>query len=535
MIIKKVAVGNNQEAYVETNLTDGFNIISSDDNNRGKTIIIQAMMYVLGNEPSFPVTFEYRNYYYYIEFSHNNIDYSMCRYKNEFVLKNGSSLLLFDGVSELKRYWTKNIFKLPLIIKNEFEKIVDPVLFLQLFFVGQDKKDTSNIVNNNYYKKTDFLNMIFAYLNISGVVLSQDEVESINNQIKQLKKDKKILLQKYKILKSPQKALSFLSETNDNLNFKLKITEAEKINNKITVLRKHRNNILNRKFKWQTTLKEINSLNRTIDSGELRCMDCNSTNIAFSSDSKATFTFEVSSLEMRKEIIASIQEKIDAFSEEIEEISNEIYSEQEKLKEILQEDSISLENIVAYKKNIFSVQDAEQSLIKIDEKINSLTDKLLSSERSHETKLEKQEAVVQDLIYKMQEYYQRIDAQGNLKIKGLFSKKDEIYSGSEATMFHLVRLLALQNVLQHDFPLIVDSFRAEDLSTSNENAVLGLFAQLSNQIIFTTTLKEEETGKYTNYNFINNIDYQQNQPSKILSFEYLDQFKSLLLNLSIQI
>lgn len=51
MKIRKVAVGNAAEAFIEGNFTNGVNIISSDDNNKGKTIVIQSMMYALGNEP----------------------------------------------------------------------------------------------------------------------------------------------------------------------------------------------------------------------------------------------------------------------------------------------------------------------------------------------------------------------------------------------------------------------------------------------------------------------------------------------------
>ena len=38
MIVKKIALGNKEEAYIENRLTDGVNIIYSDDNNRGKTL-----------------------------------------------------------------------------------------------------------------------------------------------------------------------------------------------------------------------------------------------------------------------------------------------------------------------------------------------------------------------------------------------------------------------------------------------------------------------------------------------------------------
>ena len=62
MIIRKTAVGNSNEAFIENDFKTGLNIISSDDNNKGKTIEIQSMMYALGNDPAFPTTFEYKNY-----------------------------------------------------------------------------------------------------------------------------------------------------------------------------------------------------------------------------------------------------------------------------------------------------------------------------------------------------------------------------------------------------------------------------------------------------------------------------------------
>lgn len=66
MIIKSIALGNVEEAYVEERLTDGVNIIFSDDNNKGKTLVMQGMMYAMGNQPIFPKGFNYRsNYFYY--------------------------------------------------------------------------------------------------------------------------------------------------------------------------------------------------------------------------------------------------------------------------------------------------------------------------------------------------------------------------------------------------------------------------------------------------------------------------------------
>ena len=102
MKIKRTAVGNNTEAYIESNFKEGLNIISSDDNNKGKTIVIQSMMYALGNEPAFPKSFNYNEYYHYIEFEVGDVTYFLCRRQNVFVLKHDSTLMIFDNVSELK-------------------------------------------------------------------------------------------------------------------------------------------------------------------------------------------------------------------------------------------------------------------------------------------------------------------------------------------------------------------------------------------------------------------------------------------------
>ena len=173
MKILKVAVGNSEEAFVEAGFTDGLNIISSDDNNKGKTIVIQSLMYALGNEPTFPTSFEFKKYYYYVEFVEGDKIFQICRAGGGFVLKQDSSVLIFDNVSELKRYWNKHISPLPSIVKNQLLRIVDPELYVQIFFVGQDKKDTSNIAHHGFYNKQDYIEMLYAYAGLGAEKISQ--------------------------------------------------------------------------------------------------------------------------------------------------------------------------------------------------------------------------------------------------------------------------------------------------------------------------------------------------------------------------
>ena len=238
MIIKKIAVGNKTEGFIESSLIDGCNIISSDDNNKGKTIVLQGLMYALGNIPAFPASFNYEDYYYIVDFQIDKKEYSICRKGSEFVMLDGGKILVFDGVSELKRYWNKNVFEMPNIIKNNMQRIVDPDLFIQLFFVGQDKKDTTNIANRGLYNKVDYINMIYNYCGIQLSVMDPEEIELAKRRIGTLKDEKAALLKEHKILKSKKKSATYLSSISDMADFERRIKEMEAIQAKITELKK---------------------------------------------------------------------------------------------------------------------------------------------------------------------------------------------------------------------------------------------------------------------------------------------------------
>lgn len=537
MKILKVAVGNSNEAYIESGFSGGVNIISSDDNNKGKTIVIQSMMYALGNDPTFPTSFEYQKYYYYVEFEEYERTYQICRSGDSFVLKQAASVLIFDNISELKRYWNKHISPLPSIVKNQLVRIVDPVLFMQLFFVGQDKKDTSNIAHHRFYNKQDYVEMLYAYAGLGSEQLSQEKIDEIKRRISILSDEKKVLLQQHKILKSKKTPVSYLSAESDRLAFGEKVANLEKVQGKITELRKLRNATTTRKSKWEHTINELRSLNRTISCGELRCMDCNSTNISFSTGDmmQTSYSFDVSTVEMRNEIIHSISEKITAYTEEIQRLSAEICAEQEKLQSLMDDETVSLESIVAYKKDVFSASDAEKRIKEIDSEITALKNQLVANENASQETQSRRVALLTSIIEKMNELYCQIDPDGNIKYTSLFTQRNEVYSGSEATVFHLVKLFALQDVMKHNYPIVIDSFRAEDLSTGKEQTVLGISKSIGNQIIFTTTLKHEEIGKYDSVEGINHINYISHTPSKLLDSKYVAEFMDLLGVLSVKI
>lgn len=75
---------------------------------------------------------------------------------------------------------------------------------------------------------------------------------------------------------------------------------------------------------------------------------------------------------MRNEIIASINEKIEAYNEEINKLASQISSAQDELQALMNDESISLESIVAYKQDVFNASDAEAKIKEIDLETESL-------------------------------------------------------------------------------------------------------------------------------------------------------------------
>lgn len=95
--VKTVAIGNNEEAFIEDNFKDGINIIYSNDNNKGKSILIQSIMYTIGNVAVFPTkpkAFYYKNYYFYLELEINGEEYCFLRKENTICVLHNEDLII---------------------------------------------------------------------------------------------------------------------------------------------------------------------------------------------------------------------------------------------------------------------------------------------------------------------------------------------------------------------------------------------------------------------------------------------------------
>ncbi len=199
MIIKQVAVGNDDEAFISEIFGDGKNLIYSNDNNKGKTIILQSIVYALGDEPLFPKGFNYSKYKFFLQTEHEGSPLYICRIKDNFIISYKNELISFDGESSFKKWFDANVFTLPKIIKNERLIVCDFELFTKLFYLGQDRRDTSS-VPSKYFKKEDFINMIYSIYGCSNIEIDDGYKKAIQKR-KELIAEKNHFCEKQPCLK----------------------------------------------------------------------------------------------------------------------------------------------------------------------------------------------------------------------------------------------------------------------------------------------------------------------------------------------
>lgn len=516
MKILKTGCGNSYEAYIEDRLTDGVNIIFSNDNNKGKTIIFQGLMYALGNDPIFPSGFEYKNYYFYTSIEHRGKIYEFLRRNNSIAIKSDSEITMLDDISDLKYYFSKNIFELPYIIKDDFQKMVDLSLFYQLFFVGQDKRNPSNLINAGYYNKQDFINLIYS---MTGCLTLSDSIKRLKDLLNDLhicKSEIAVLSKRLTFYREHPEIASTVSKGADRERLEKERMELQSINQTISDRQRKRTRLINRKIKLETLLSELNSLNRQLKIGGIRCQDCGSENVTYSN---GELSFELTNDLVRKNIIKSIYESIELYNSQISELQQMINSKQTELNERMKKVPVPMANILIYTDTIKSYEEDEKRLSDLHDKKAFLEAEIENEQKVRDANTAMQAETKAAILDSMNSFYKLIDPDGTQEFKDFFATRNMTFSGSEEQEYYFSRTLAIFWHLHHDFPIIMDCFRKGELSTQKENTMIEEYKKTKQQVILSSTLKDEEYHSGSKYYSIPNvtaINYEPNTNSHIL-------------------
>lgn len=536
MRIIKTGIGNINEAFVEDRLTTGVNVIFSNDNNKGKTIIFQGLMYALGNEPIFPSGFDYKTYYFYTSIESNGVIYEFLRHNNTTLVKVVEEVSIHVDASSLKEYIRdNNVFTIPVIQKDGFDKLVDLPLLFELFFIGQDKRNPSNIINSGYYTKQDFANMVYA---LAGCASSSDSLEKLKNLKEELRKCKEEISRleaRLAFYREHPEVASVVSRSADKQFYENERQELQTAMDAITTLQKKRTRLLNRKTKLESLLQELKSLNMQLKCGEIQCYDCGSKNISYIG---GDFSFELTNDLVRRNIIESIKKQIYSFIQQIAELENIVAAKQQELNGRLRKSPPELVDILTCREIIRTYDEDEARLIQLYGEKERLETSIKFHQKQQDDDLKKQGETKKRILDTMNALYKAIDPDGTQEYKDFFTTKNMTFSGSEEQEYYFARAVALFKNLRFNYPIIMDCFRKGELSSKKERLMIDAYKNTGLQVILSATLKDEEYSSETKHyeiEGVNAIDYEVNPNSHILQPQHAAGFMTLVKSFGVMI
>lgn len=530
MKINLVAIGNSSEAFVENRFNSGVNLLYSVKNNRGKTLVMQGAMYALGNIPIFPDNFEYKKYYFYIEIDVDGCDIYILRFNDSFFVYMNNETFVYQSVEEYSMFFDSTIMKRPSILVKGVETNASLDLLFQMFFIGQDKRNTSQIFHKGRYKNTHFELMIYSMLGLS-IKEFETSIDELRDKKKMYALDKKSLKNDISFLRKHPAIAKLVSEYVSNSKqyeeeIKLKSLFDEK--NEIDKAINRENSKIS---KLENLIKELRSLNQNMSYSELVCADCSSNNIILKT---SDLEFDISNTVVRSQILKRITNQISSKERLVENFTKKRSIIISKMKPVLSPPKNNVDeelNLVFRYKHLFENElTADKKLVKVENAINGIDKKIKREIKEQEKNHKKTDDVIKAIIVEMNKEYKAINKKGKIQFKSLFSKASTTYSGCEEQEYYYSRTLALYNLINHDFPIIIDSYRDGEISTFKENEMLKRYLKLKNQVILTSTLKKEEyeKNKYEKFPLVNVLDYSDVPDSKLLSTRFNEKFSNLL-------
>lgn len=523
--VKAAYIGNGIESFVENSFSTGMNVIYSLDNNRGKTILMQGIMFCLGAIPTFPDGFPFREYTYIVDLDCDGKSITVARKRNSFAIKTADGIHAFESVEAFKGFWSDNINELPEIVKDGRAVVAGLELYTQMFFVGQDGLSSAK-VNSGHFDKKDFMEMLYSLKGLSARTLESGQVKKLKRRKEELKGRIKTLSKQADALKQRGTALSAMSATTDSRDMKEFTEELDRASAVVSDLRKQRNRLAARRTKNKIVLDELRSLKINVKVGSLTCLRCGSENVGYRMADSGV-VFDVTTSEMRTQIIDSLEDRISGIEDDLHSVTRQLRSAQEVLDDLLEaKPEVTLADIMVCKDDFLNARDIDTQIRQNQDEMDRI-DKMLSNDRDVSRELRsRREEFRKELLSSMN--YARKFISGNpseTDYTELFTTQANVLSGSDGTIYFAARLYAIAKVLNHGMPLLIDSFRADDLSSDREDRLLDLLSRLTNQMILTTTIKREEgSSKYAEDNRVQAIDYSDHTINKLLSSQFNEEF-----------
>lgn len=244
----------NKKKFGEYTFSNSINIISGN-NKLGKSTFIKSLMYSLGFEiKKWADKFEKTEFIYYVILNIDNVEYSIIRFKDNWIINN----VIYD----LKKYRIFLVDKLKIntkLIANKknIKHIPYPTDLFLFNYIDQDMS-YHNLFKGNHngwgmYKSNEIYKLYEEFIGISN-----EEIEELENQKLNLSEDKKLLESEQKTLQIILNKLIVNDEFKSiSLKFEDYKKEMERVEELTNNFLKERNELEQKRYKILNQLKEL--------------------------------------------------------------------------------------------------------------------------------------------------------------------------------------------------------------------------------------------------------------------------------------
>ena len=535
---------------------DNDNLITSEKNSRGKSVLMKSIYHTLGADSMFDSVFPKDNILYEITLKSKENKYRILRYKDCFsIIKNNE---LVDYISKGSRtdlsLFFQREFGTGIYLKNRKKttELAPPAYLFIPYYLDQDRswKEEQEPFSKQTMGQYETLSRNELYLYHLGVYNKnygkiKSEIDELSRNINAVKEELMYLDQSYQNVKktidndmvivNDVELESFYRVNSNKINEKME--EQQKLLNYLMQLDKNRISCLisiRNNNRIIEKLKESNSVNSMV----IRCPNCNQEfDIELRDEIKNVYSQVVLenenkslNLEIRRidEHIIRLKEQINEINEVINSINKEMIESRSNYEKYITR--LALSSLLDKQMNDISILDKKLSTLTKDKETKALEIKEIK-DKTHNAKI------------KFCDYYS--DYLINLGVN-LFSQNDIsafkklTLSGSQyvrsslAFYFAFLKVKTELNSTSYNFPLVIDSPREGEQDEYNSfnilDFILGEKANNYQRIVASVNAKNYITEE--KLNSINVIELT-NEEGKVMSAEeYKENEPDILLSLA---
>lgn len=524
---------------------DGINIITSSDNQVGKSTIIKSLYYCLGGEVFFSSRLDIKNKIVFLEVEIENNVFVFIRQSSYIVVKTNDNLYKFSSATQLAEFLSGILgFKVMLESKGGEFITAPPVFFYLPYYIDQDYGWTPELISFNNLKQFNKSQMkYYSYYHFG--VLNKDFGEGRSEKKKIEKEIKKISANFENVSKLLEFINNNLSSYNQDLNVDLlklqyenALSDYKKYSYSLNNVRRELININEEIYKVDKVIENITQSQKDHEKViknvkkqfEVECPNCDS---IFEVQAKDIFriNYNISDLDASKIELLNMKEKLDDKYRRVKKDFDELNEILIKIEKNKVSSELSFEQILKFK----GLQETQQQL----NKDYIYQNNELKKKRKELQKVNKQLSVWNDKIKDTNSSY-REKLNANLILfntdENELPDKIEIdhnftASGSGQVRVNLARVYSLLQLKEEKdenhvrLPLVIDSPKGGEQSVSNSELILTLLTEkmeIPNQIILATIdfnsfykgdLSNFNLIEITNpkYNLLNDKEYQKNK------------------------